>query len=569
MQDLGFTLKINDLFSQGLQKAITNAERLEKILDRISAKSIPNVGNGSGVGLSGAGRGRSLGRNNMGYNSRWDPEQAERRNRRNAQFDDRFNNYLSEGKRLDRRNAKSSRGMMGGLGMLGLVGGVAFATSAIMDFGRATLQSLKDYEYFHVSMTALMKGNQNAAAALENQLVSLAKESPFSLSDVQQGAKSLIAYGFKPTEVISELKLMGNVAAATKVPLSDMTLVLGTLRAQSRAYKKDINQFTQRGINILPSLKKMFNTDGEGLNDLIKEGKVGFKEVNQVLKEMTSKGGLYFNQMAESAKTTGGRLEKLSDTLEQFRVALGKSSSGLINSFISMSQSIADNMVRIAKASNEFDRIEKKSPLAGFGWRDIKNLFKGGNTESTSAFELVNQLEQRFDKLAGKSVGGPNEIVPNGSHMEGKKSVIDYAVKTNPNEYAPEKANFLKYIKSVFTSNSNQFKKGEITPELYNLTKQALKEYEFKVKGLDDFNKSGKDDDEEKNKIKEELDTGIKTSTGRQDITININGPLAEQTFNVEKGDEDSEAFYQKLKKGMSRVYLEVVNDANSIAKNR
>jgi phage tail tape-measure protein len=91
------------------------------------------------------------------------------------QFSKTMQGAANQTKGLDGKmnSLKSSLG-----GLKGAIAG-AFAVSTVVSFGKAVIESLKNYETFHASIKVLLYGNEKAAKALEAQLVSLAKTTPF------------------------------------------------------------------------------------------------------------------------------------------------------------------------------------------------------------------------------------------------------------------------------------------------------------------------------------------------------------------------------------------------------
>ena len=79
----------------------------------------------------------------------------------------------------------------------------------------------------------------------------------------------------------------------------------------------DIRQFAGRGIPIYEELAKVLGVSKDQVGELVTEGKVGFKEVEQAFKNMTSEGGKFNDLMENSAGTWPQRLSNIQDTLFQ------------------------------------------------------------------------------------------------------------------------------------------------------------------------------------------------------------------------------------------------------------
>ena len=131
------------------------------------------------------------------------------------------------------------------------------------------------------------------------------------------------------------MEMLGNVSAGLSVPLNDMIYLYGTLRAQGRAFTVDIRQFAGRGVPIYEELAKVLGVTRQELTGLISEGKVGFPEVEQAFRNMTSEGGMFYNLMREQSKTITGQISNLQDGISQMFNSIGEQSEGIITSAIS------------------------------------------------------------------------------------------------------------------------------------------------------------------------------------------------------------------------------------------
>ena len=249
----------------------------------------------------------------------------------------------------------------------------AFTVGAVVSFGRAVIDSLKNYEYFHASLGALFKGNREAANALESQLISLAKTTPFELTEVQTATKQLISYGIKAGDVVETMKTLGDVSAGVGAPLQDIAYLYGTLKTQGRAMMVDIRQFAGRGIPIYEALARVLKVNTNQINDLVSAGKVGFKEVELAFQSMTREGGQFYNLMEAQNKTVGGRLSNLSDVWEQIKVDIGKSKSGILAGTIKWVSDMAGALESNLAGSNRRDEAYKK-----YGGKDFNFIQRGG-----------------------------------------------------------------------------------------------------------------------------------------------------------------------------------------------
>lgn len=259
-------------------------------------------------------------------------------------------------------NTSGNKGIMGSvLGANLLTQGIGMATGAIKDFGSQTIESLKNYEYFHASLKTMLNGNIYQTQALENQLVTLAKTTPFSLVEVQNSTKQLMAYGFKAGEVTNQIKILGDISAGTGNAIGDIAYLYGTLKTSGKVALIDMNQFAGRGIPIWETLAKRMNVTTGELRKMVSEGKIGFKDIEGAFKDMTSEGGKFFNLMADQADTVGGKISAFGDIWEQIRVNIGKSQTGIIGGTVEFMTNLSSKINDKLSAGNFMDEAFKSA----------------------------------------------------------------------------------------------------------------------------------------------------------------------------------------------------------------
>lgn len=187
---------------------------------------------------------------------------------------------------------------------------------AIKKFGSDVIEATGKMQQLQVALSTILQ-DKSKADQLIADIVQFAAKTPFNLDDVATGAKQLLAYGSSADNVVNELSMLGDVASGLQIPIGQLIYLYGTLRTQGRAMTVDIRQFAGRGIPIYEELAKVLGVTKDQVGELVKEGKVGFKEVEQAFKNMTSEGGKFANLMESSAGTWPQRLSNIEDTLFQ------------------------------------------------------------------------------------------------------------------------------------------------------------------------------------------------------------------------------------------------------------
>jgi len=228
--------------------------------------------------------------------------------------------------------------------VLGTIGGV----KVLKDFISDLVNTRGQFQQLEIAFSTMLKSKEKADK-LMSELMDIAAKTPFDLQGVASSAKQMIAYGSSAENVGDELVMLGNVAAGVGSQLSEIAYLYGTLRTQGRAYAVDIRQFAGRGIPIYEELAKVLGVTKDEVSGLVKEGKVGFKEVEQAFKNMTSESGIYYNLMQEQSKSLTGQLSNLGDAWDTMLNEIGKDTQGIASAGISGLKGLIENYETVGK----------------------------------------------------------------------------------------------------------------------------------------------------------------------------------------------------------------------------
>ncbi|MDR2765135.1 MAG: tape measure protein, partial [Tannerella sp.] len=195
-----------------------------------------------------------------------------------------------------------------------------------------------------------MLGSREKADAMMAQIVKTAATTPFDLQGVAQGAKQLLAFGESSETVNDTLIKLGNIASGLSLPLNDLVYLYGTTMVQGRLFSNDVRQFMGRGIPLVQELSKAFGKTQEEINEMVTAGKIGFPEVQKVINNLTSEGGMFYNLMEKQSKTVSGQIANLGDAWDSMLNSIGKSNEGVIGSAISGATLLVENYEKVGEA---------------------------------------------------------------------------------------------------------------------------------------------------------------------------------------------------------------------------
>ena len=204
------------------------------------------------------------------------------------------------------------------------------------------------FQQLEISFGTMLKSKEKANALMA-QMADLAAKTPFGLEEVSEGAKRLLAFQVPAEEVTETLRRMGDVASGLGVPMGQLIHVYGQVKAQGKLMTNDLYQFMNAGIPIIAELSKVVGKSETEIKDMVSAGKIGFPEVQAVIKNMTNEGGLFFNLMAEQSKSLGGQISNLGDSFDQMLNEIGKASEGYISGAIKGVSFLVDNYQTLGK----------------------------------------------------------------------------------------------------------------------------------------------------------------------------------------------------------------------------
>lgn len=235
--------------------------------------------------------------------------------------------------------------------------GARYIVSYLVGQGMSSLlqsivQTRGQFQQLEIAFGTMLK-SETKAAQLMGELVKTAAKTPFDLQGIANSAKQMMAYGSSAETVVSELTMLGNVAAGIGAPLGEIAYLYGTLRTQGRAYAMDIRQFAGRGIPIYEELAKILGVNKDQVAALVSEGKVGFAEVEKVFQNLTSSTGMYYNLMEKQSASLTGMLSNLSDSWDSMLNEIGTQNQDVFGSVISGASYLVEHykdILRIIKA---------------------------------------------------------------------------------------------------------------------------------------------------------------------------------------------------------------------------
>ncbi len=162
-----------------------------------------------------------------------------------------------------------------------------------------------------------MLGSETKALALLKDLNKLAVDSAFGIKEVEENASMLLAMGTPQDNLISTMKMLGDITAALpNLTFKRLALNYGQVLSAGVLTGRELRDFISGGVPILKELEKMTGRSSKQIRADIASRAISADMVTQAFKNLTSAGGMFFKMTEKKAYTTGGRLQAIAESWE-------------------------------------------------------------------------------------------------------------------------------------------------------------------------------------------------------------------------------------------------------------
>lgn len=201
-------------------------------------------------------------------------------------------------------------------------GGLSVASAGI-DFAKGAIKAVADYEAVNISLETFL-GSASAAKSLFAELEQFSIKTPFTPEQVNDAAKSLLAFGEPVEGLQTTLGRIGDVASATGKDFNELAVIYGKARVQGTLFAEDINQLTEAGVPVIQLFADQLGVSAGEVKKLGSEGKISFANLEQAFTTLTSEGGRFFGLTDKLSQSTSGRLSTLEGNWTELKRTVGE-----------------------------------------------------------------------------------------------------------------------------------------------------------------------------------------------------------------------------------------------------
>lgn len=201
-----------------------------------------------------------------------------------------------------------------------LLGGFSVAAGgAAIAGGLLGIKTAASMEQAKIAFETMLGSAQKADVFLKD-LSAFAAKTPFEFPELQTAASSLISAGVEASKVIPIMTTLGDVTSGMGTGSEGVkraTVALQQMNAAGRITGEDLNQLRDAGIPVFDLLAKATGKSKAEVVKLAQAGKLGSKELGQMMKALETGAGLerFSGLMDKQSKSLTGLWSTFKDTL--------------------------------------------------------------------------------------------------------------------------------------------------------------------------------------------------------------------------------------------------------------
>lgn len=259
-----------------------------------------------------------------------------------------------------------------------------------------------EIEKQHIALRSII-GDLQDADELFGQIKGLALSSPFTFGELNRDVKQLAAFGVEADDLYDTTKRLADISSGLGVSFERLGLAYGQVKARSWLDGKELRQFAYAGVPLLQKLADMYTKQGDHayttgeVRQMVFKRQVSFEDVQQVLWDMTDKGGQFFNMQETLSQTLYGRYNKLVDAWEIMLSEFAKGDSVVGGTMKSILNFITEIILGFNKAAGVVMAFFATFAAKKVGGLIFNGLLGGGSLNNAVASKqiLVQQASQK------------------------------------------------------------------------------------------------------------------------------------------------------------------------------
>lgn len=186
-----------------------------------------------------------------------------------------------------------------------------------------------EFEQSQANMRTLMNGNAEAADALLSKIRSYGKSTVYDTSGLVNAQKTMMAFGLETDTAFKSLQYIGDIALGDSQKMQSLALAFAQAQSSGKLMGQDLMQMINAGFNPLEVISQRTGKSIATLKDEMSKGAISAQMVAQAFQWATEEGGRFYQGAETAAQTVSGRIAKMRDTVDEWKLSLFEATGGL------------------------------------------------------------------------------------------------------------------------------------------------------------------------------------------------------------------------------------------------
>ena len=255
-----------------------------------------------------------------------------------------------------------------------------------------------DFEQQQANMRTLLNGDAEATDNLIGKIREYGKATVYDRSGLIEAQKTMMSFGLDAEYAFGKLKNIGDIALGDKQKMQSLALAFSQMSSTGKLMGQDLLQMINAGFNPLEVISQKTGKSIAELKEEMSKGAISAEQVAQAFEWATEEGGRFYQGAETAAQTTAGKIAKVKDQIDDFKISLFEATGGLT--------------AWIAEAGNMFVPISQAIPLFQMIGKGVVSTVKWCGANWSSFVKLVKTgvvniaLNMEIMKFSIMSAGG-------------------------------------------------------------------------------------------------------------------------------------------------------------------
>lgn len=187
--------------------------------------------------------------------------------------------------------------------------------------------SLK-FEQTQLNLQTLLGGSAEAADELVGKLREYGKNTVYDFNGLAEAQKTMMSFGIESDKAFSVLQNIGDIAMGDNQKMQSLALAFSQATSTGKLMGQDFNQMINAGFNPLQVISERTGESMESLKKKMGDGAISSDMLAQAFQWATEEGGLFYEGAERAADSVGGRIAKMKDTVEEWKLSLFEATGG-------------------------------------------------------------------------------------------------------------------------------------------------------------------------------------------------------------------------------------------------